>query len=231
MSDERRRALAWAAAGLVVLGVAVGAFSLGRGFAGPQAAAETSVIAEAGEELPVDEAADEPADEPDDEGTNSEGDGRAAAAPQPFAGSIVVYISGAVAYPDTYSLPADARVKDVVVAAGGLTGDAAADRVNLAERIADAQHIHIPRVGDIEGGAAPSAGGTAPAGAASGRVNLNSASAAELEELPRIGTALATRIIEWRDANGPFKSIEDIQQVKGVSAAVFDEIKDLVSVE
>lgn len=222
MGEKARRALAWAAVGLVVLGVAVGAFSVGRAAAVPAAAAVAEDIVaddaagELGETAPVEEAPTDPPAQKEE-------------AAQPATGSVVVYISGAVAQPDTYALPADARVKDVVLAAGGLSADAATDSINLAERIADAQHIHIPRVGDAalvqaQGAAAPDAG-------SSGLINLNSASPAELEELPRIGAALAERIVEWRGANGPFQSIEDVQKVKGVSASVFDEIKDLISVE
>ncbi len=117
----------------------------------------------------------------------------------------------------------------VAAAAGGLNADAAVDSVNLAERIADAQHIHIPRLGEER--SLQANGADVAAGSAGGLINLNSASAAELEELPRIGAALAERIVEWRSENGPFQSVDDVQQVKGVSASVYEEIKDLISVE
>lgn len=216
MGGDGRRRLAWAAAGLVALGVAVGAFSLGRAYPGPEQGAAAGEAADMSELRLDDEA---PSATP----------ARAEAMPQLVVSSVVVYISGAVAQPDTYTLPADARVQDVVLAAGGLTEDAAADRVNLAERIADAQHIHIPRSGDES--VAQAVDTAAPAHAAVGLISLNSASPAELEELPRVGPTLAARIIEWRGANGPFQSVEDVQKVKGVSASVFDEIKDLISVE
>ncbi|MBC8074580.1 MAG: ComEA family DNA-binding protein [Chloroflexales bacterium] len=216
MGGDGRRGLAWAAAGLVALGVAVGAFSLGRVYPGPDQGAA------------ADEAADMSELRLDDEAP-TETLARAEATPQLVISSVVVYISGAVAQPDTYALPADARVHDVVLAAGGLTEDAATDRVNLADRIADAQHIHIPHSGDAL--VAQGEDTAAPANAAAELISLNSASPAELEELPRVGPALAERIIEWRGANGPFQSVEDVQKVKGVSASVFDEIKDLISVE
>lgn len=216
MGGDKRRGLAWAAAGLIALGVAVGAFSLGRAYPGPEQGAT------------ADEAADMSELRLDDEAP-TETPARAEATTLLVVSSAVVYISGAVAQPGTYTLPADARVQDVVRAAGGLTEDAAADRVNLAERIADAQHIHIPRSGDAV--VAQGADTAAPGNAAVALISLNSASPAELEELPRVGPTLAQRIIEWRGANGPFQSIEDVQKVKGVSASVFDEIKDLISVE
>jgi competence protein ComEA len=216
MGGDGRRALVWAAAGLVVLGIGVGAFALGQASSGGVAVEEP--LADVGEDfLEEEEEAPTAAPEPEQ------------AEKPAVSSSVVVYISGAVAQPDTYALPADARVKDVVLAAGGLTEDAAADSVNLAERIADAQHIHIPRQGEAP---APQAqGASEPASAAGGLLNINSASADELESLPRIGAALAERIIEWRGSNGPFQTVEDVQQVKGVSASVYDEIKDLISVD
>jgi competence protein ComEA len=219
MGGDARRTLILAAAGLVVLGVAVGAFSLGRSFAGTTAAVEepaADLDAELGEVALEEEV---PTSIPAHEEATT----------QPALTSVVVYISGAVALPDTYEVPADARVKDVVLAAGGLSADAAVDSVNLAERIADAQHIHIPRLGEELAPVAVSA--DAAGGSGGGLINLNSASVAELEELPRIGAALAERIVAWRGDNGPFQSVEDVQKVKGVSASVYDEIKNLISIE
>lgn len=135
------------------------------------------------------------------------------------AAELVVYVSGAVVAPDVYRLPAGARVKDAVLAAGGLRADAAGEGVNLAEPLSDAQHVHIPALG------AP-AGAPAPAG--DGRVDLNRASAAELEELPGVGKVLAERIVARRDEQGPFASVDELRDVTGVGAKLFEQIAPLV---
>jgi len=151
------------------------------------------------------------------------------ARPTPAAAFAVVYISGAIQHPDVYQVPANARVKDVVLAAGGLTEDAAVDRVNLAEHVADAQHIHIPRQGDDPPDMAAS-GESAPAAGQETALNINTASAADLDGLPGIGQSIAQRIVEYRTANGPFQSVEDLQKVKGVGPALFAKIASLITV-
>jgi len=145
--------------------------------------------------------------------------------------TVIVYVSGAVRSPDVYQLPAAARIKDLVLAAGGLAEDADSERINLAERLVDGQHIHVRRQGEVP---PPAPEGTAdPSGAAaeqSGLVNINTASAAELDGLPGIGQSFAQRIVEYRTTNGPFKSVEDLQSVKGIGPAIFTKIAPLVTV-
>ena len=127
-----------------------------------------------------------------------------------------------------YELPIDARIKDLVLAAGGLTADADPERINLAERLKDSEHIHVPRQGEAPEN---SAGVADTAGAAhSGPLDLNTASASDLDSLPGIGQSFADRIIEYRTTNGPFTSVEDLQKVKGIGAALFAKIAPLVSV-
>lgn len=151
-------------------------------------------------------------------------------APEPEGGrdgpreDLVVYVSGAVAAPDVYRLPPGARVKDAVAAAGGLRPDAAGAKVNLAEPVSDAQHIHIPDRGAPAAAEDPAA---APVGA--GLIDLNQASAAELEELPGVGKVLAERIIARREEQGPFLSVDDLRDVTGVGAKLFEQIAPLVS--
>jgi len=142
--------------------------------------------------------------------------------------TVIVYISGAVSAPDVYELPLAARIKDLVLAAGGLTADADPEQINLAERLKDSGHIHVPRRGESS---------TADAGAAntgdaaqSGLLDLNTASASDLDSLPGIGQSFADRIIEYRTTNGPFASVEDLQKVKGIGSALFAKIAPLVSV-
>jgi competence protein ComEA len=149
---------------------------------------------------------------------------------KPAAEFAIVYISGAVLNPDVYQVPVAARIKDVVLAAGGLSEDAAADKINLAARVTDAQHIHIPRQGEEPPVAATVAADT-PTDGKDTLININTAGAAELESLPGIGQSLAQRIVEYRTSNGPFQSAEDLRKVKGIGAALFTKIAPLVTIE
>ena len=142
--------------------------------------------------------------------------------------TVIVYISGAVSAPDVYELPIDARIKDLVLAAGGLTADADPERINLAERLKDSEHIHVPRQGESPGDGAVVADTTSVA--QGGSLDLNTASASDLDSLPGIGQSFADRIIEYRTTNGPFTSVEDLQKVKGIGAALFAKIAPLVKV-
>lgn len=150
---------------------------------------------------------------------------------EPTPAPVVVYISGAVAQPDVYELPPDARVIDVVRAAGGLTDDADSERVNLAARIHDAEHIHVPRVG--EPAPPPEASTDAPSGSdsSSGLININTASAAELTELDGIGEITAQRIVDYRNTNGPFPSIESLQDVQGIGPVILEQMRPLITVD
>lgn len=160
-----------------------------------------------------------------------EGLGFAAEEPAPAQVS-VVYISGAVVAPDVYQLPADARLNDLVVAAGGLSESADMVTVNLAQPIADGEHFHIP-----ERSVAPTAaeeGTQAESGGAGGAggdlISLNSADVAELDTLPGVGPAFAERIVAHRAANGPFQSVEDLRDVEGIGASLLAKITPLVTV-
>jgi len=143
-------------------------------------------------------------------------------------GTVIVYISGAVGVPDVYELPSDARIKDLVLAAGGLTTDANPERINLAERLKDSEHVHVQRQGESpdDGRVVADTAGVAQGGP----LNLNTASASDLDSLPGIGQSFADRIIEYRTTNGPFTSVGDLQKVKGIGAALFAKIAPLVSV-
>jgi competence protein ComEA len=167
------------------------------------------------------------ADAPDELGEDLQGEPTAAGPPE----MVIVYVSGAVRAADVYQLPAEARVKDLVLAAGGLAPDADPERVNLAQRIKDGEHIHIPRQGEAMAGseadgAASTADGSETPG---GLIDINTAGAAELDGLPGIGQALAQRIVEYRTANGPFKAIEDLRSVKGIGPALFANIAPLIT--
>jgi competence protein ComEA len=140
-----------------------------------------------------------------------------------------VYVSGAVTHPDVYELSPDSIVQDALSTAGGASDDANLDAVNLARPLSDGDQVYVPRVGEVvtpipqEGGqAAPVAGGP---------VNINTADQAALESLPGIGPALAERIIDYREANGSFAAIEDIQNVSGVGPATFEGFRELIVAE
>jgi len=136
-----------------------------------------------------------------------------------------VYVSGAVRQPDVYELPAGSIVKDAVQAAGGASQEADLDRINLAAAVADGQHVYVPRQGEQDLPVEP------PANRAAGeeRVNINTADAATLETLPGIGPSLAQRIVEYRQANGPFATVQDIMNVSGIGPGIFAKIEELIT--
>jgi competence protein ComEA len=140
--------------------------------------------------------------------------------------TINVYVSGAVRKPDVYALPLNSIVKDAVTAAGGATADADLDRINLAARLADQMQVYVPRQGET---APPPPNGSSP-DSSTEKININTASAEELDKLSGIGPAIAKAIIDYRTKNGSFKKIEDINNVKGIGDALFEKIKDQITV-
>ena len=143
-------------------------------------------------------------------------------------GAIFVHILGAVASPGLYELREGDRAVDAVAAAGGFAEGADQSGLNLARFVSDGEQIVVPLVGEPPV-AAP--GGGASAGAVvPGKVNINTADAAALETLPRVGPAMAERILAWRDENGRFSAIEDLMSVTGIGEKTFDGLKDLVTV-
>jgi competence protein ComEA len=144
--------------------------------------------------------------------------------PVPSPVQVAVYVTGAVQNPGVYRLPGESRVQDALEAAGGPTANADLDRVNLAQRVHDEDQIYFPEVGE-ESIPASSTGGSPE-----GLIDINTASAGELEELPGIGPALAQSIIDHRESHGPFGSIEEIMDVQGIGQGVFDDIRELITV-
>ncbi len=138
-----------------------------------------------------------------------------------------VYVSGAVHQPEVYALSPGSIVKDAILAAGGAANDADLDRINLALPVADGQHVYVPHLGE-ENPPVPSRAGSPLSG---GTVNINTADAAALESLPGIGPALASRILDYREAHGPFAQIEEIMDVAGIGPATFEGIRELITVE
>ena len=136
---------------------------------------------------------------------------------------IKVDVDGEVLNPGVYELNSGARIQDALIAAGGLTQNANRKAINLAAKIADGQKIYIPAKGEVVSSSQinPIRGSTPN----SGLVSMNSATQADLEELPGIGPVTAVKIID----NRPYGSVEELLERKVVGKATFEKIKDLVS--
>jgi len=151
-----------------------------------------------------------------------------AASATPGGAVIFVHILGAVNRPGLYELSDGARAVDAVAAAGGFGENADQSQLNLARFVADGEQIVVPVVGE----APPAQSGAPPPGApgeSGAKVNINTADAAELETLPRVGPTMSARIIAWRETNGRFTAIEDLMSVTGIGEKTFDGFKDLVT--
>jgi competence protein ComEA len=134
---------------------------------------------------------------------------------------LVVDVAGAVRRPGLYHLAAGTRIADAVAAAGGATGRADVTLVNLAAPLADGEQVLVP----LRGGGAASAGG-APSPTAP--LDLNTASAEQLDALPGVGPTTAQKIIDYRQTHGPFRSVDDLQAVPGIGPSKVAQLKGLV---
>lgn len=147
---------------------------------------------------------------------------------EPEAGAgeagLVVHVAGAVVHPGVVILDPGARVMDAVQQAGGPLPDAELDSLNLAQPVSDGQKITVPRKGE---GVGDRDGNTPPGG---GKVNINTAGKEELERLPGIGPTLARRILDYREAHGGFRSVEELRKVSGIGPKKFEELKGLVEI-
>ena len=149
---------------------------------------------------------------------------------------ILVHAAGAVHAPGVYLFRGEARVHDLVQAAGGLAPNADYDRVNLAATLADEQWVYFPRVGEaavpapVGGGGIGAGGSSGGAAARPGPLDINTASAAELESLPGVGPAIAAAIIEHRQRIGGFASVDGLLAVSGIGPSKLELIRHLVVV-
>ena len=147
--------------------------------------------------------------------------------PTPPKTTVRVFVSGSVVAPDVYELPIDSLVQDAIQAAGGHAPEADLNQINLARQVKDQEQIFVPcRVAEPD----PSEGAQPVPVATPGKINLNTATAADLESLPNIGPALAQQIIEYRAENGSFSSPEDIKKVRGIGDTTYERIKDRIMV-
>jgi competence protein ComEA len=142
----------------------------------------------------------------------------------PVPALIVVHLSGEILSPGVYQLPLGARVDDAVRAAGGVTAEGDVNRLNLAARLADGQHLVVPRRTEqvtVNLAASPSP--------MPGRINVNTATVAELDGLPGIGPVTAQRIVAYRQQHGPFTRIDELRDAKLVNQGTLEKIKDLIT--
>lgn len=139
--------------------------------------------------------------------------------------TIVVYVCGAVSFPGLVTLPAGSRVGDALELAGGFSEDADPCRVNLAQIVADGEKLYFPT---IEEGLSLSEDGAIREKTL---VNLNTAGTLELCTLPGIGESKAAGIIDYREEKGKFQNIRDVMKVPGIKQALYDQIKDKITVE
>lgn len=173
--------------------------------------------------------------------------------------TVRVHVAGAVNNPGVYTLPAQGRAVDAIAAASGAAADADLDRVNLAGTLSDGVQIYVPHRGETaapaqiqpNGGTANTGQGNAANGASQGGtqpqpartltasgsaqkgstpVNINTATAEELQSLPRIGPAMAQRIIAWREAHGGFRSVDELDAVPGIGPSMLENLRPLVTV-
>jgi competence protein ComEA len=142
------------------------------------------------------------------------------------AAVLIVDVAGAVRQPGVYEFAEGDRVIDAIERAGGSMPKADLSLLNLAAPLVDGTQILVPKAGAV----LPGAPGGTPGTSTSGLVNVNTASATELETLSGIGEVLAATIIEYRTQNGPFVSVEDLMDVSGIGPATLDEIRDQVTV-
>lgn len=163
----------------------------------------------------------------------------------PTQPAVVVHVIGLVRHPGLVELAAGARVADALQAAGGVTRRRAADSVNLARPVVDGEQIFVGPSADpaqrtlisAPTAARPSSGSASSGGSSSSQsgatvppMNLNTADPATLEALPGVGPVLADRIVMWRTANGPFRSVDELGEVSGIGDAIMAQLRPLVRV-
>jgi competence protein ComEA len=146
----------------------------------------------------------------------------------PAPGPVIVHVAGAVLLPGVYQLGPGSRVDDAVRSAGGPTDGAELGRINLAAPLVDGDQIYVPEVGEVAPQPAPVSASAGPDLAPSGPVDVNRASARELETLPGVGPATAAAIVAERERNGPFASFEDLERVPGIGPAKLAGLVGLV---
>lgn len=153
---------------------------------------------------------------------SSQAAGQNALAAAGKADTVIVYISGGINKPGMYELNKGLRVLDAVNLAGGLTPDADANRINMAEVVKDGSHVAVP----IAAAGSKAGDGT---GTRQEKISINTADKNELDKLPGIGPAMAERILEYRQAKGAFKNLEELKNIPGIGEAKFNKLVNKIS--
>ena len=148
----------------------------------------------------------------------------------PPPAAITVYIDGEVRSPGLVSLPRQSRVNDAIQAAGGLLSSANPDTINPAAKLNDGDKIHVSSINDTP---SPSSRQTkvTPSPAPHFPINVNTASAEELQSLPGIGESKSSAIVAYRQEHGPFKTLEGLMDVPGIGPGIFASIREFISLE
>ncbi|MBS9334918.1 helix-hairpin-helix domain-containing protein [Fructobacillus sp. M1-13] len=159
------------------------------------------------------------------------------AANEKMKSSVKVDVKGAVKKPGLYVLSADARLADAIEKAGGLTAEADANALNLAQLLEDGMAVYVLKVGETApeiknagthpGGGVSASQGTAAEGASAGKIHLNAASQKELESLTGVGPKKAEQIIAYREEH-PFQSVDELKEISGIGPKRFEQLKDQV---
>ena len=145
------------------------------------------------------------------------------------SGKVVVHVAGAVREPGVYRMPAGSRVDDAVGRAGGATSRADLSQVNLAAKVEDGRQVLVPKRLSAAAAAAATAGGTVPAAPAV-PLNLNTATLEQLDELDGIGPTTAQQILDYREAQGGFGSVDELNQVPGIGEKRLASLREQVRV-
>ena len=151
----------------------------------------------------------------------------ASASPSP-ALVLLVDVAGWVRHPGVYEFEEGARVIDAIDAAGGARPGSMLESLNLAAPLTDGSQILVPKEGDD--GSAPVAGTSGAGAGPGGPINVNTASATELEALPGVGEVIAQAIVDYRTENGPFASVDQLLDVSGIGDVTLENIRELVTV-
>ncbi|HET7720468.1 MAG TPA: helix-hairpin-helix domain-containing protein [Acidimicrobiales bacterium] len=148
--------------------------------------------------------------------------------------TVTVHVAGQVAHPGVYAVPAGGRVADAVIAAGGTASEADVEQLNLAARLSDGERIYVPRKGEappaVVAAPAPAGSGTKAGGAPAGPVDLNTATAEQLEALPGVGPATSKAILAYRASHGRFRSVTELLEVPGIGPTKLEALRPLVKV-
>lgn len=148
--------------------------------------------------------------------------------------TVTVHVAGQVASPGVYAVPSGGRVADAVIAAGGTSSEADVEQLNLAARVSDGERIYVPRKGEapppVAGTVPPSSAATSKGGGPAGPVDLNTATAEQLEALPGVGPATSKAILAYRTSHGRFRSVTELLDVPGIGPAKLEALRPMVRV-